>query len=94
MALSALYARPEKAIIVVSHSGFLRQGVTGSWFVNADYRVFDFEPREDENQPYRLRQWEETEARGGGMGNSWTHRVEIGADLPDEELWPEREGRV
>ena len=41
MALARLYARPEKVIIVVSHSGFLRAGVSGYWYENADYRIFD-----------------------------------------------------
>lgn len=41
LALARLYARPEKVIVVVSHSGFLRAGISGSWFQNADYRIFD-----------------------------------------------------
>ena len=41
LALAKLYDRPEKVIIVVSHSGFLRAGVSGSWYQNADYRIFD-----------------------------------------------------
>ena len=40
-ALARLYARPEAVVVVVSHSGFLRAGVSGSWFQNADYRIFD-----------------------------------------------------
>lgn len=41
-ALGRLRARPEKVIVVVSHSGFLRVAVTGCFYFNADYRVFDF----------------------------------------------------
>ncbi|KAK7747624.1 hypothetical protein SLS62_009035 [Diatrype stigma] len=41
-ALRRLRARPEKVIVVVSHSGFLRVAVTGCFYFNADYRVFDF----------------------------------------------------
>ena len=41
-ALEALHARPERLVFVVSHSGFLRAGVSRWWFFNADFRVFDF----------------------------------------------------
>jgi hypothetical protein len=30
-----------KAVAVVSHAGFLRKGVSGCWFANGDWRVFD-----------------------------------------------------
>jgi len=40
-AVERLRSRPEKLVIVVSHSGFLRVGVTGCWFFNADYRRFE-----------------------------------------------------
>jgi len=103
-ALEDLYSRPEKFIVVVSHSGFLRQGVTGSWFFNADYRIFDFEgPASDEGvsnmdgagggakgRKYKLRQWEDTRANKGGLGWSFEEEVEIGHGLP--EAWtPEAE---
>ncbi|KAM4064430.1 hypothetical protein HRG_006241 [Hirsutella rhossiliensis] len=41
-ALDALRRGPEDLIFVVSHSGFLRSGVAGWWFFNADYRIFRF----------------------------------------------------
>lgn len=57
--------RPEKVIAVVSHSGFLRVGITdGKMFENADYRIFEF--RED----LELKEWELTETKGGGLGKS------------------------
>jgi len=67
---------------VVSHSGFLRTGVTGHWFSNADYRVFDFEERKDSSEPTRLKLREET--RSGGLGQSWTHTVVLGEGLPED----------
>ncbi|KAI0207001.1 phosphoglycerate mutase-like protein [Astrocystis sublimbata] len=83
-ALQSLYERPEKVIIVVSHSGFLRRGVTGSWFFNADYRIFDFAAMASAGSPYRLEQHASTKENGGGLGYSWTEEVIVGSDLPDE----------
>ncbi|KAK3381122.1 histidine phosphatase superfamily [Podospora didyma] len=81
--LHDLYDRPEKAIIVVSHSGFLRVGVTGYWFFNADYRIFEFEERQEGmTLPYKLRQWESTVK--GGLGLSWEDPVPLGDGLPDD----------
>lgn len=94
--LQSLYTRPEKVIAVVSHSGFLRAAVCNRRFFNADWRVFDYdqgrmkESKEkgeglDGKGMYLLKEWEETEAKGGGMGRS-----EIGyfgpetADFPPE----------
>lgn len=88
-ALQKLYHRPEKVIIVVSHSGFLRVGVTGSWFFNADYRIFDFAAMESPGSPYRLEQHASTREKGGGLGLSWTKEVLLGSDLPEE--YPETE---
>lgn len=51
---------------VVSHSAFLRCGVTRRWYGNADYRIFDIQ--KNEAGEYGVREWEETEANGGGMG--------------------------
>jgi broad specificity phosphatase PhoE len=78
--LSELYDRPEKVIIVVSHSGFLRQGVTGHYFYNADYRIFDFKEPEDDRYP--LKQWDSTSK--GGLGWSWEKTVQIGEGLPED----------
>jgi hypothetical protein len=45
----------------------MRECVTGSWWSNADYRIFDFDERnvraqevEGEKAPLRLKQWELT----------------------------------
>jgi hypothetical protein len=81
--LRDLYNRPEKFIIIVSHSCFLRLAVTGCWFFNGDYRIFDFEEREGPDDEYRLKQWEQTS--DGGMGWSWSKKVDIGSELPDED---------
>ncbi|KAK5662245.1 hypothetical protein OQA88_8150 [Cercophora sp. LCS_1] len=78
--LQELHDRPEKAIIVVSHSGFLRLGVTGHYFINADYRIFDFV--EGEEGGFALKQWESTKA--GGLGRSWERMVPIGDGLPED----------
>ncbi|KAI0390441.1 phosphoglycerate mutase-like protein [Xylariaceae sp. FL0594] len=83
-ALKKLYGRPEKVIVVVSHSGFLRVGLTGCWFTNADYRVFDFADDDDGDGSYRLVQRACTEENGGGLGRSSTVQVELGDNLPEE----------
>jgi len=54
---------------VVSHSGFLRVGVSYRMYDNADYRIFDF-GEGDEEVGGKLIEWEETESRGGGLGKS------------------------
>lgn len=86
-ALKALYDRPEKVIIVVSHSAFLRMCVTGSWFYNSDYRIFEFEPLVEGNLDgeYKLREADETREKGGGMGLSFKRTTVIGSELTDEE---------
>jgi hypothetical protein len=86
-ALQKLHNRPEKVIIVVSHSGFLRMSVSGSWFYNADYRIFDFAPMEEAalDQSFRLVQHESTLVHGGGLGKSFKDLVILGEGLPDEE---------
>jgi broad specificity phosphatase PhoE len=91
--LRELAARPEKAVLVVSHAGFLRVGVTGRYFMNGDWRVFEFEGSGDEagfgdgegegKEGVRLREWEETET--GGMGWSWDKVVPLGDGLPDAD---------
>lgn len=84
--LRSLHQRREKWVIVVSHSGFLRMGVTGWWFFNGDYRIFDFAGNPGADAPLRLLQWEST--LSGGLGHSWTEPVEIGAGLPEDENEP------
>lgn len=61
--------RPEKVIAVVSHSGFLRVGVSYKKYENADFRVFDFAEGDDEIGG-KLVEWELTEKKGGGLGKS------------------------
>lgn len=85
-ALEELYSRPEKVIAVVSHSGFLRTAVTNRMFFNADWRVFDWdEERMGREGGFWLKESEETETRGGGMGRSevGVFGVEDG-DFPEE----------
>jgi len=85
-----LHARTEKVVVVVSHSWFLRVGVTGRWFMHGDFRVFDFEHSPDTSEAYRLREHEDTNA--GGLGRSRTARVEIGCGLPEEGREPDSAG--
>lgn len=84
LCLETLYNRPETVVFVVSHSGFLRDGVVGSCFFNADYRIYNFtDDAVDEAGTLVVRQDDSTAA--GGMGLSWTHSVELGSELPDED---------
>ncbi|KAL1624932.1 hypothetical protein SLS54_003656 [Diplodia seriata] len=83
--LAWLHDRPEKVVIVVTHSGFLRCAISQRRYANADYRVFDFEEG-PENGEYRLKEWESTESTGGGMGKSERGIAEIAEwDFPKEE---------
>ena len=74
--LKALYDRPEKVIAVVSHSGFLRTAVCNRMFFNADWRVFTFDEEAmaksemNGETKFILKESEETEKNGGGMGRS------------------------
>jgi broad specificity phosphatase PhoE len=70
--LKALYNRPEKVIAVVSHSGFLRTAVCNRSFFNADWRVFTFDEdaMSKSEGKFVLKESEETEKNGGGMGRS------------------------
>ncbi|KAI0018656.1 phosphoglycerate mutase-like protein [Xylariomycetidae sp. FL0641] len=82
--LKKLYERPEKVIIVVAHSAFLRLAVTGCWFYNADFRIFDFAEMASPGDQYRLEQHESTREGGGGLGISFTEEVVLGSNLPEE----------
>ncbi|KAI1086450.1 phosphoglycerate mutase-like protein [Rostrohypoxylon terebratum] len=95
VALEKLYTRPEKVIIVVSHSAFLRLAVSGYWFFNADYRIFDFASMNGPGDPYQLEQHETTKGTGGGLSRSWIDPVVLGSDLPEEDPDAEkdRDGR-
>jgi hypothetical protein len=71
--LRALYNRPEKVIAVVSHSGFLRTAVCNRMFFNADWRVFTYDEdamAKNGGTRFILKESEETEKKGGGMGRS------------------------
>lgn len=63
-----LRSRKERVIVVVSHAGFMRAGVSHQCYANADYRVFGFKEEEDEDAI--LVEWPLTKEKGGGMGNS------------------------
>ncbi|KAF2212604.1 hypothetical protein CERZMDRAFT_111703 [Cercospora zeae-maydis SCOH1-5] len=85
--LENLYARPEKVIVVVSHAGFLRTGISHRRFANADYRCFEFV--KDADGRLGLLEDPETEKSGGGMGRSEKGVFSIQAwDFPPEV--PER----
>ncbi|KAH6605585.1 hypothetical protein Trco_004738 [Trichoderma cornu-damae] len=85
--LEKLSKRPEDLVFVFSHSAFLRTGVTGRYYFNADYRIFTFE----EGEP-GLKMDEST--LEGGMGWSWPKTVELGSEVPDDaEEEAERDGK-
>ncbi|KAI9732056.1 MAG: hypothetical protein M1818_007651 [Claussenomyces sp. TS43310] len=101
-----LKSRPEKVIAVVSHSGFLRVGVSFRKYENADFRVFEFAAgNEFDDVGGKLVEWEMTATKGGGLGKSPPGIFDFDpADVPGEartrrELSeavserPEREGR-
>jgi hypothetical protein len=101
--LKALYTRPEKVIAVVSHSGFLRTGITRRKFGNADYRIFTF--GSGEKGWADLMEDGETERKGGGLGRSqrgvWKVRDEdfplgsIGEDGEDVPyVWPKKASHI
>ncbi|KAE8452189.1 hypothetical protein EG329_001656 [Mollisiaceae sp. DMI_Dod_QoI] len=79
-----LRERPEKVIVVVSHSGFLRVGVSNKKYENADYRIFDFAEGFEETGG-KLIEWELTELKGGGLGKSPKGFFEMApGDYPEE----------
>ncbi|EGY14464.1 uncharacterized protein VDAG_05628 [Verticillium dahliae VdLs.17] len=82
--LRNLQARPEKIVFVVSHSGFLRAGLTGFSFFNGDFRVFELVAAAEPRQLPQLRQWAATIR--GGLGKSCVDVVELGHHLPDDEI--------
>ncbi|KAH7069515.1 histidine phosphatase superfamily [Paraphoma chrysanthemicola] len=87
--LKELYSRPEKVIAVVSHSGFLRTAVCNRRFFNADWRVFTFdeeEMRKSADGRFVLKEDDQTEKKGGGMGRSDVGVFGVEAhDFPPEE---------
>ncbi|KAL6874871.1 phosphoglycerate mutase-like protein [Trichoderma novae-zelandiae] len=81
--LEKLRDRPEDLVLVFSHAAFLRNGVSGWWYFNADYRVFTF------GEGGELVMDEGT--MEGGMGWSWAKRIELGSELPEEGEEGEKE---
>ena len=66
-----LRQRPETVIAVVSHSAFLRVGVSNKSYHNADYRIFKFaDGSEHDEVGGKLVELEITEMNGGGLGKS------------------------
>jgi hypothetical protein len=80
LAIQDLSTRPESVIFVVSHSGFLRTAITGRFFFNSDYRVYNFADG-DGDVLERLQQDESTIL--GGLKLSSDDSFELGAGLPD-----------
>jgi hypothetical protein len=77
--------RPEKVIAVVSHSGFLRVGVSYRHYANADFRIFDFS-QGDEEIGGALVEWDFTEKKGGGLGKSSKGVFPMGVDDYPQEI--------
>lgn len=67
---------------MVSHSGFLRVGVSHRHYANADYRVFGFA----DDSGDELVEWNLTDENGGGMGSSRKGLASVKpTDFPDEQ---------
>ena len=85
IALKSLYHRPEEAILVVSHSAFMKHAVTGAHFANADYRIFEFAKHDRQLEGFALLEWEITKESRGGRGKSLEGVPAIGSvDLPPD----------
>jgi hypothetical protein len=86
--VEALRRHPGRWVVVVSHSGFLRAGMAGWFFANADFRVFDLVDDPADGDAWHghgvpaLRGWPET--LRGGLGLSDTKRFGLGEGVPDE----------
>ena len=84
-ALTKLRQRPETVIAIVSHSGFLRTAIGQAYWSNADYRIFDFTSSNEYG--LILKEWKETEEKGGGLGTCEKGRAPImEEDFPQEGL--------
>ena len=89
-ALLDLRERTEKVIAVVSHSGFLRTAIGQALWNNADYRIFDF--TDSDEYGLILKEWKETEEKGGGLGTSYKGKAPIiEGDFPGEGMEKVRE---
>jgi hypothetical protein len=49
-----LFYRPEKYVIVITHSGFIRRVVEGPKYKNVESRTYDFAEEQDSPQQFRL----------------------------------------
>ena len=85
--------RPEKVVAVVSHSGFLRVGVSYRHYENADFRIFEFGEGDDEVGG-TLVEMEETELKGGGLGKSQKGVAIIGPEDYPDDIQARNEGEV
>jgi hypothetical protein len=88
--LQSLYDRPEKVIVVVSHSAFLRSGVSGRWYANTDFRIFDFAESSAE-------QHREVDGRLNGDGDRDQDRDELvngNRSRDEDELFELKEWEV
>ncbi|KAF2237532.1 phosphoglycerate mutase-like protein [Viridothelium virens] len=89
-ALADLRKRPEKVIAVVSHSGFLRTAIGQAQWNNADYRVYEFTGSNEYGLV--LKEWKETEEKGGGLSISEKGKAPIvKGDFPEERVEKVRE---
>ena len=96
------YNRPEKAIAVVCHAGFLRVGLVHHHFMNADYRIYEFKTELKDGEEW-LDEWSETSqsveriyvdrageehsgALSGGLKKSWAGFVST--DLTTDFIGP------
>ncbi|PSR82447.1 histidine phosphatase superfamily [Coniella lustricola] len=87
--LEELYHRPERVVVVVSHSAFMRQAVTGDHYWNTDYRIYDFEDKADAAKGALLKLKQSDLTKGtGGLGLSHDQIVELGVGIPENELPP------
>lgn len=85
--LEGLHGRKEKVVFVVSHSGLMRVGVTRCMYANADYRIFEFDSRiQREEDTGRWKIVQDPTTFAGGLGTSRTETVELGDELPEEQV--------
>lgn len=49
-----LYHRPEKYVIVVTHSGFIQRTVVGVKYKNVEYRTYNFDPSDATSGDFTL----------------------------------------
>jgi hypothetical protein len=67
----------------------LRTAVSGRRYANADFRVFEFdeEATKLKDGVFKLKEWKDTEEKGGGMGKSEKGNFPVlETDFPKEEV--------